>query len=359
MIRRVLGIVVGLLLLAIAAAVIFQRQVGEWVFARAMEQRVGVDASAGLPDGLHVFLCGTGSPLPNPDRAGPCALVIAGDQMIVVDAGEGSARQIQIAGLPMARVQRLMLTHFHSDHIDGLGPLMLLRWTQSAAQSPLPVHGPTGVERVVAGFNAAYSTDNGYRVAHHGAAIVPPGGAGGVAVPFTVPPADGRPLVVLRQGGLTVTAFNVDHDPVSPAVGYRFDYKGRSLVISGDTAASAAVTRNARDADLLVHEALQPRLVAAMTRALDARGQQGTAQITRDILDYHASPEDAARSAQSAGVKRLVLTHIVPPLPSRLFNPAFLGDAPDLFDGPIDVGEDGMLYSLPSGSDMISSRALP
>jgi ribonuclease Z len=352
-IRRVFGVVAGLLLLAVAAALLFQRQVGEWVYARALSERVGTDATADLPDGLHLFLCGTGSPLPDPDRAGPCALVIAGDQMIVVDAGEGSARQIQIAGLPLARVQRLLLTHFHSDHIDGLGPLMLLRWTQSAARAPLPIHWPTGVERIVAGFNAAYATDNGYRVAHHGAAIVPPGGAGGVAVPFAVPPADGSPLVVLRQGGLTITAFSVDHRPVSPAVGYRFDYKGRSLVISGDTAASAAVARNARGADLLLHEALQPRLVAAMTRALAARGQQGTAQITRDILDYHASPEDAARSAQRAGVRQLVLTHLVPPLPSPLFNAAFLGDAPDLFDGPITVGEDGMLFSLPTGTDLV------
>lgn len=357
--RRLLGILVGLLLLAIAAALLFQRQVGEWAYARALSERAGVDATADLPDGLHLFLCGTGSPLPDPSRAGPCALVIAGDQMIVVDAGEGAARRIQLAGLPMGRVQRLMLTHFHSDHIDGLGPLMLLRWTQSAAQSPLPIHGPQGVEQVVAGFNAGYATDNGYRVAHHGAAIVPPGGAGGVAVPFAVPPADGNPLVVFRQGGLTVTAFSVDHRPVVPAVGYRFDYRGRSLVISGDTAASAAVTRNARGADLLLHEALQPRLVAAMTRALAMRGQQGTAQITRDILDYHASPEDAARTAEAAGVRHLVLTHIVPPLPSRLFNPAFLGDAPDLFDGPIDVGEDGMLFSLPADTDTILTRELP
>jgi ribonuclease Z len=210
-----------------------------------------------------------------------------------------------------------------------------------------------GVEAVVAGFNAAYATDNGYRVAHHGAAIVPPGGAGGAAMPFTLPPADGTPVVVLERDGLTITAFRVNHGPVDPAVGYRFEYKGRSIVISGDTSASAAVVRNSRGADLLVHDALQPAMLSNMTRSLDAAGQRNVAQITRDIVNYHATPADAARTAQAAGVRELILTHLVPPMPSSAFYPAFLGDAGDRFDGPITVGEDGMLFSLPVGSEAI------
>ena len=211
---------------------------------------------------------------------------------------------------------------------------------------------------MVAGFNAAYATDHGYRTAHHGARIVPPSGAGATALPYALPPADGSPVLVFEGDGLRVTAFRVDHRPVSPAVGYRFDYKGRSIVISGDTDASAAVERNARGADVLLHEALQPRMTAALTDALAARGQAGAAQITRDILDYHASPEDAARSAQRAGARQLVLTHLVPPLPSAYFDAAFLGDASGLFDGPITVGEDGMLFSLPAGSTGIERERL-
>jgi ribonuclease Z len=173
--------------------------------------------------------------------------------------------------------------------------MLLLRWTGSAATTPLPVHGPTGVEAVIAGFNTAYAADNGYRTARHGAAIVPPAGAGAAALPFALPaPGQGDTLVVFAQGGITVTAFRVNHDPVSPAVGYRFDYKGRSVVISGDTAKSAALEAAAKGADLLVHEALQPRLVKAITAALAAKRQANTATITRDILTYHASPEQAA-----------------------------------------------------------------
>jgi ribonuclease Z len=343
----------ALLCALVAAAWLFQRPIGDAFYASAADNRAG-PAPAPLADGLHLYLCGTGSPFPDATRAGPCAVVIAGETMLVVDIGEGAARNIQQGGLPIGDVDALLLTHFHSDHVDGIGPLMLLRWTQSAAQDPLPVLGPGGVEAVIAGFNAAYATDNGYRVAHHGAAIVPPSGAGARVLPFVLPPADGSRTNVYNRGGLVVSAFRVDHDPVSPAVGYRFDYRGRSIVISGDTAASAAVTANARGADLLLHEALQPRLVAHLTSALQRNGQPDNAQITRDILDYHATPEDAARSAEAAGVRALVLTHIVPPVPSSWLYAAFLGDAPGLFGGEITVGEDGMLFSLPVGSDAIA-----
>ena len=129
-------------------------------------------------------------------------------------------------------------------------------------------------------------------------------------------------------------------------------------MISGDTAKSATLERTSRKADLLLHEALQPKLVGKMTKALDAKGIKNTAQITRDILDYHASPEEAAESATKAGVKQLVLTHIVPPVPSRFFNPAFLGDAPRRFKGEIIVGEDGMFFSLPAGSKEITRKQL-
>ena len=131
---------------------------------------------------------------------------------------------------------------------EMLSAMMLLRWTGSGNESPLPVYGPTGVEAVVGGFNAAYAADNGYRTAHHGPVITPPAAAGATAMPFAVPTG---PVMVYEADGLKVTAFPVDHRPVQPAVGYRFDYKGRSVVISGDTAKSPMVERVAKGADLL------------------------------------------------------------------------------------------------------------
>lgn len=348
---RALTVLLLLIALSGGAAVLFQRQIGMWLFQRGVERGAGRDNLAALPDGLHVGLCGTGSPLPNRDRAGACTVVIAGKAMFVVDAGEGGARNIALMGLPNGKIRALFLTHYHSDHIDGLGPMMLLRWTGSGNSAPLPVYGPTGVEAVVAGFNAAYAADNGYRTAHHGPAITPPEAAGAAAMPFATPD---KPTIVYEAGGLTITAFPVDHRPVQPAVGYRFDYKGRSVVISGDTGPSKMVETVSKGADLLIHEALQPEMVRTLADRLKAAGRPQTAQIMHDILDYHASPAQAAASAQIAGVKMLVLNHIVPPYPMRYLDGAFLGDASDKFDGPIVVGEDGDSYSLPAGGTDIT-----
>jgi ribonuclease Z len=355
--RRSKWMVAGLAVLLVIGGAIkaFQPQIAMALLKRVIAERAGRDVTAGLPDGFHVGLCGTGSPLPSRDRAGACTFIIAGKHIFVVDTGEGAARNIGLMGVPMGRVEGIFLTHFHSDHIDGMGPVLLMRWTGGAATSPLPVHGPTGVERVVAGFNAAYALDDGYRTAHHGPAIAPPSGAGGVAVPFALPATDkGDSLVVLETDGLKVTAFRVNHGPVEPAVGYRFDYKGRSVVVSGDTAQSASLIAAAKGADLLVHEALAPNMVKEMTVALNAKGLKNMAQITRDILNYHSSPETAADAAKAAGVRQLVLSHIVPPIPSRFFYPAFLGDAAKHYGGPITVGEDGMMFSLPAGGSTIS-----
>ncbi|MGN6819292.1 MAG: MBL fold metallo-hydrolase [Sphingomonas sp.] len=357
----------GKVIVAIAIAIVvvggfagLQRQAGTVVLAMALEERAGVDRTRDLPDGLHVALCGTGSPLPDPGRADACTAIIAGRHIMVVDSGEGGARNIALMGIPNGRIDAVFLTHFHSDHIDGLGPMMLLRWTGSGATSPLPVYGPPGVERVVAGFDDAYALDAGYRTAHHGPRIAPPTGAGGVARPFAVPPRRSNDqVVVFDADGLRVTAFRVDHGPVDPAIGYRFDYKGRSVVVSGDTAASPALVEAARGADLLVHEGLQPRLVKLMTATLTKRDVPNTAQITRDILSYHASPALVAREAQTAGVRFLVFTHVIPQLPSRMMYPAYLGDARRLYDGPMMVGEDGMMFSLLPSSHAIDFTRLP
>jgi ribonuclease Z len=351
--------VTALALMAGIAAKTEQATIGASLFERAVGERVGRDTTAALPDGLHIGLCGTGSPLPSPGRAGPCSVVIAGKQIFVVDIGEGGGRNINLMGIPIGKIRGVLLTHFHSDHIDGMGPLMMNRWVSGTNTSPLPVHGPTGVEAVVAGFNAAYTIDNGYRTGHHGAAIAQPDGAGGIAMPFTLPQAgESNNVVVLDEDGLRITAFRVDHGPVEPSVGYRFDYKGRSIVISGDTKKSASLIAASNGADLLVHEALQPKLVKMMTAGLEKKGVKNMAQITRDILNYHASPEEAAETAKKAGVKQLVLSHIVPSIPSKFFYPAFLGDAAKRYDGPIVVGEDGMIFTLQAGKSDITQDAL-
>lgn len=342
------------LVLAAGAALLvtYRAEVAMWAMQRALDRNFTADPLAELPDGLHLAVCGAGAPLPAAERSGPCLGVIAGDRLFVVDAGSGGARNLQRMGFSAGRVGAVFLTHFHSDHIDGLGELAMLRWTGGGHDAPLPVYGPAGVEEVVAGFNQAYSLDAGYRTAHHGATVVPPAGAGSRAHPFEAP-APGERITVWEGDGVTVTAFTVPHDPVTPAVGFRFDYAGRSLLISGDTRRSDTVAAAAEGVDLLAHEALAAHLVGLMTRAAERAGQDSVAKITRDILDYHTTPEEAAAIAEQAGAGHLLLYHIVPPLPLPGLDSAFLDGVAEIYAGPVTLSRDGTFVSLPAGSDAI------
>ncbi|KCZ92813.1 MBL fold metallo-hydrolase [Hyphomonas johnsonii] len=351
-----IGLIIGLALL-LAVAVIrtaFAEQIGMALFKRVAERTISQDKLARLPDGLHVVLVGTGSPLADPTRAGPMTAVIAGDRIFVIDAGGGAVRKMQELGLPLNKVEATLLTHFHSDHIDGLGELILQAWGGGGRETPLPVYGPTGVEQVVSGLKESYAQDTVYRIAHHGPVVMNPSGQGATAMPFD---ASAGTVRVLDEDGLIITAVPVHHQPAEPAVGYRFDYAGRSVTISGDTARSESLIALARDSDILVHEALNTEMVGIIGADLAAVGSPKIAQIMADIPSYHTSPVDAASSAQEAGAKALVFTHIIPVLPSRALYPAFLKGTDKAFDGPIVLGEDGMVFSLPAdGSKMKRSR---
>ncbi len=336
------------LVLAGSAAALFQRELSEALFARAVAARADGPLTR-LEDGLHLFLCGSGSPLPDPGRAGPCIGVVAGDRVLVIDAGSGSARNLARAGFPLGRIDQVLLTHLHSDHIDGLGELMVQAWVGGSRQQPLIVSGPAGVDQVVQGFNTAYRVDAGFRIAHHGEQVAPPGGFGGISRTVELPGGE-RTAVLLESADLRVTVVAVSHQPVEPAFGYRIDYKGRSAIISGDTRYDEGLAAAASGVDVLLHEALQPTLVGTIGSQAAAAGRRTVSRIMADIPGYHTSPEDAARLAQRAGARQLVLYHIIPPLPSRLLHPAFLGDARQQFDGELVVGFDGLLISLPADS---------
>jgi len=342
----------------VAVAYLFQRQIGEAILARAIADAVGVDRSASLPDGLHVFVCGSGSPMPDPSRAGPCLGVLAGERAFVVDVGAGSPRRLARMGFPLGKLERVYLTHLHSDHFDGLGELLLQAWVGGPRSVPLPVAGPPGVERVVAGLNEAYAIDAGFRTAHHGPGVAAPAGFGGTSETLARLNDFAPTRVLLEEDGLKITLLLADHAPVEPAFGFRIDYKDRAVVISGDTKKMATLAVASEGADVLFHEALNAPLVGEMAAAAVARGQANIAKIMTDIPDYHASPEQAAETAAAAGVEHLILYHIVPPLPSAYLNAAFVGDAPKLFRGKLTVAHDGLLVSLPAGQEDVIYRTV-
>lgn len=345
-------VIIGIAVAAIALLAYSQRvSLVTSLAMKGIEARMGVNRMATLEDGLHLALCGAGSPLAAPNASGPCVAVVAGKRLFVVDSGSNGRSILNRMGFKPGDITAVFLTHFHSDHIDGLGNMGVSRWAGGNFPDPMPVYGPEGVERVVNGFNEAYAQDVVYRHEHHGDLVAPLAGAGLLAEPFTQP-AEGELVTVYDHGGVKVEALAVEHKPVKPAVGYRFSYKGRSLLISGDTVKSANVQKFAGGVDLLVHEGLSSNLVGMMEKAALKAGNTSGAKVMHDILDYHTTPVEAAEIARDAGVGHLLYYHIVPPMMLPGQSALYLNGAEDIFPN-LTVGRDGVAFSLPANSSEI------
>ena len=317
----------------------------------AVTNVMGSDKISDLGDGMHIVLCGAGGPMPSSTRSGPCVAVIANQKMFIVDAGAGSARNLGRMRLDTGSIDGVFLTHFHSDHIDGLGQLAMMRWVTGTHTQPLPVFGPTGVTSVVEGFNLAYGKDAIYRNAHHGDSVAALTGKGMSPVSFEVP-KNGTKLTVYEKDGLKVEMFSVNHEPIHPAVGYLFTYKGRTALISGDTTKNENVELFSKNIDLLIHEALSPELLTIMSESADLAGNASGSKIFYDVLDYHASPVEVAEIARDAKAKHLLYYHIVPPLDIPGLKTIWLMGVDEIFTN-YTVGEDGTLFSLPENSKEI------
>ncbi len=318
----------------------------EGVFSRAVNG--GRNGKYFEEDALHVITTGTGAPLPDPNRVGPQAVVVAGDQMLVFDTGPGSTRQLALTGLSISSVNALFLTHFHSDHISDLGEFMLQHWTGTGVEEPLQIYGPPGVEEVVDGFLTAYQLDRGYRIDHHGPDTMPPSGFGGVAHTFDLGTDLMSSEVVYEAGDVQVIAFNVDHPPVVPAVGFRVNYKDRSVIITGDTIYSDSLIHHAMGADLMVSDSLNHKMSQMIAEAGESM-DNNLSSVAEDIQESHIKPEEAAVVAREAGVPVLMITHVLPPVPDFLKRP-FLREAKAIYDGHLQMANDGTLISLPVNS---------
>jgi ribonuclease Z len=267
---------------------------------------------------IELVLLGTGSPLPDPRRAGPATLVRAGGRSLLVDCGRGVLLRAAAAGVGANQLDALLLTHLHSDHVTDLGDVVTTRWITTFEPSPLRVIGPRRTGEVVGGVLASLRPDVEYRIAHHEDLAWEP--------PVEVQEVDEG--VVLEEAGMRVLAAPTDHRPVHPTVGYRVEHGGSAVVLAGDTVPCDGLDRLAAGADAIVHTAIRSELLAAVPL-----------QRLRDVCDYHSSVADAAATASRAGVRTLVLTHHVPALAPG-DEDAVREAAAAHFDGEVVVADD-------------------
>ena len=352
LILTIIGIFIGLpvvFFIALNNSTGLQDRLASRALDRVLAQQAERAQSYG-GDNLDIVFCGTASPMGASDRAQQCIAIIAGDRFFLVDSGARSAVRATASALPLGNLDGILLTHFHSDHIAALGEMHLQSWAQGR-EGRLKVYGGPGVEQVVDGFNMAYGQDYVYRTEHHGEALMPSRNAGLAAMPFAVP--DTGLQEIYNQGGLKISAFKVPHEPVSPAVGYRFDYKGRAVVVSGDTSKSQAIVAASRGADVLVHEVLQPYLVHMTSQKLKAAGRANLGGIVIDTVDYHTSPVETAELANEADVPMLVFTHFAPAPANDFIAGFFMRDVEDIRPDGVVLADDGMHMRLPVGSDAI------
>ena len=296
---------------------------------------------------LTALVCGSRSPLPHPRRAETCILINAGGSYYVIDVGDGSASNLRSYGVNLGKIKAVLLTHLHSDHISDLADIHMGTWVAQSRTKRLDVYGPSGVEFVTKGFEDAYKLDFKYRNEHHGDEVAPINIVG-----FDPHPVDLLNPVVINENGLKVTAFKVPHDPVKPALGYRFDFKGRSIVISGDTSYSENLITYAKDADVLFHEAQANHILEIMKGVANKAGNPLTAKVLDDITTYHTTPKDAAKVANLANVDHLVFYHLTPsPRNSMMERMFFRGVNKIRKDWS--VADDGTMVVLPLDSDEI------
>lgn len=269
---------------------------------------------------IEIILLGTGSPIPDPNRAGPATLVRAGGQTFLVDCGRGVLQRAAAIGVGASGLTALLLTHLHSDHIADLGDVLISRWVTSfePEQVPLPIIGPPGTAAVVEAMLQAFGPDIGYRIAHHDDLTAPP--------PVEV--TESSDGAVWDRDGVQIRVAPTDHRPVAPTIGFRVEHAGTSVVLAGDTVPCASLDQLALGADALVHTVIRKDLISQLPQ-----------QRIVDICDYHSSVAEAAATARRAGVGTLVLTHYVPGIaPGQEEQWRALAAAE--FDGPIELGDD-------------------
>ena len=274
---------------------------------------------------MKVTLLGTGSPIPDPHRAGPCTLVQVAQQNILIDCGRAAVMRLLAAGVMPGMVGTVLITHLHSDHITDLNDLVTTRWVMMPANIPLRVIGPVGTRRMVDAMLDMLSLDQSYRHAHHDDLR-----ANG---PLTVDVVEIGAGETFSVGDVSVSTHATDHRPVDPSIGFRIMHDNKVAALAGDTIPCAGLDELCTDADIYVQTVIRDDLVQQFA-PLVPNGQRFL-----DILDYHSTVAQAGQTAARNRVKTLMLTHCVPAVQAGQ-EEEWIGLARQHFSGAILLGPD-------------------
>lgn len=293
-------------------------------------------------ESITIYTVGTASPMPG-TRAQTGTAVFVNGHFFMFDAGAGVVQKAENIGLPLDKLDGVFITHYHSDHFIDLPYLINRSWVLGRT-SDLHVYGPDGLDTLMHAIDQLLHIENQHRVAHHGTELMDVSKAKGI--PHEFKNVQGDKEVVYQQDGITITAFDVNHEPIEPAVGYVIEYKDKKVVISGDTKKNDLVLEMARDADLLLHEVLLVSLLQQMEAKLEEMGNTRNSIIVHDIQDYHTSPAEVAEIAAKAKVKKLVLHHFVPAPDLKVVENLYRRELKG-YDGEIHFAEDGDRFVVP------------
>ena len=281
----------------------------------------------------YVALLGTkGGPAIRPGSSMPTsALCVLNDTAMVVDCGLGVTRGLVDQGMQLRDLALIFITHLHSDHYLELGPLLHTAWT-AGLTTPVEIYGPEGIAAYWEAFLSSMQADIDLRIEDEGR----PDLRGLIRINVIAPGA------VARHGGVAVAALRVAHPPLVDCFALSFRSADCHVVFSGDTAPFPALRDFARDADLLIHEAM---LEAALP-ALLARVGNGSDKLMAHWLRSHSFAHDAAKIATGAGAKRLALSHLIPADDPDFTETHWQAAVADHWTGPLFIGRDGLRIDL-------------
>ena len=338
----------GIFFLAVVAFILLKQP---WFQDRLLQTALSNMAApvSQLPeeDSLTAVVCGSRSPINDPNRAEACILVQAGDQIFIFDTGNGSAQNLHNWNMPWNRLEGIFYTHLHSDHISDIADFHQGTWINGQRSSKQKVFGPEGVQLLTDGIELAYTKDYFFRNEHHGDIIAPLNIVG-----FDTHTVNLNNPVLIDNEDLKITAYSVSHDPVDPALGYRIDYKGRSISISGDTIYDQNLVNNSKDADVLFHESMSLEILDLINANAKATGNMVAEIVTVDILDYHTPILEVVKAAKDANVRHLVFYHHLPAPRNQIMEEVMYRGVDEIMQ-EWTASNDGTMIILPIDSEEI------